>query len=558
MEENKNLNPENNEEILEATEEVKQTAAEPKNKKKFKLKLPKSKKQKLIKNQALFKRGGYSLVITAAVLAGIVVLNVLLSVLADRFVLEFDMSSEKTNSISEENAEYIKNLDTEVNVTVCALANDYVGDYMTYYAQQYGVSENYTDYYKQTISLIDKYDNYNDKINIRYIDTQDTEFTEISTKYSNEKINYGDIIVTATVNGNERYKIVGYEDIYNLTEDETYAAYGYSMSTVSGNNIETALTSAIAYVTSTETKKVAFLTGHSKTDYTEDYRSLLKTNNYEVDVISDIMVNEISNEYDAVFIVAPTTDFKESELDAIAKFLDNDDKYEKGLVFFADPTAPYLTNLYSFLEQWGISVGEGILFETDSNYHGVDEPTLMISVATGEDDVTGSMQYAITGYNAPLSAAFETEGSVTVKKLFATSESVVNAPVGTSNDWKGADDYTKASFPTVLKATRSTYDDDNNLIENNVYAFASFEFIYSAYNEYSDVANKNMSFAAAESAVNAEDTGIDFIAKTITNESFSDSVTEDVSNTINVIFMFILPIACIVAGIYVYIRRKNS
>ncbi len=538
MEENKNLN-----------NEIEAPVKEKKIKKK---KAPK--KPKLIKNQALLKRGGYAIAITAAVLAGILVLNILVGVLAQRVNLEFDMSLTQKNSMSEENIEFVKELDSEVTVTVCAKADDYAGSYMSYYSQQYGVTEDYTEYYKQTINLIEKYNNYNKKIKIDYIDTQSTEFTQITSKYSNETINYGDIIVTC----DQRYKIIGYEDIYVLTQDDTYASYGYTTNTVSGNNIETALTSAIAYVTSAETKKAAFITGHSKNDYTESYRKLLQTNNYEVEILSDAIVTEISDEFDALFIVAPTIDFIDSELDAIAKFLDNGDKYEKGLVFFADATAPYLPNLYEYLEQWGIGVGEGILFETNKNNFMPDEPTTLGSYPASEDKINNGVSTCITGYNVPIKAAFESEGLFTVTSLVATPQTVVNAPVGTANDWTGADGYQKSSYSTVIQSERKTYDGDNNEINNYVLALSSVGFIYSDYAEMAQISNKNVALAVAERAVGAEDTGIQFVSKTIENESLADSVTQSSANIINIIFMIILPISLLAVSIYVYIRRKNS
>ena len=48
---------------------------------------------KKIINAALFKRGGYSVAVTAAVLAAIILLNVLVGALADRMNLEYDISS---------------------------------------------------------------------------------------------------------------------------------------------------------------------------------------------------------------------------------------------------------------------------------------------------------------------------------------------------------------------------------------------------------------------------------------------------------------------------------
>ncbi len=517
-----------------------------------------TKKSLKLKNQALLKRGGYAMAITAAVLAVIVVLNVLLTVLAERLPLEFDMTSDKKNSISAENIEYIKGVDKEVVISVCAKEDEYL-TYMSSYAPDiYGVDGTYDPYYTQTLSLINKYDNYNQKIKVKFLNTQDASFSEITAKYSKEKLNFGDIIVSCGEGKDERYKIVNFQDIYELQADETYAAYGMTYYSITGNNVETALTSAIAYVTSTKDIKVAFLNGHSKQNYTDSYINLLETNNYQVDVISDSIINSLSDEYDAVFIVAPTSDFIASELEVLSKFLDNDGKYNKGLVFFADAAAPYLKNLYSFLAQWGIEVGEGIVFETNSQNHIPDEPTVLGSYPMVEDEILNNISMCITGYNVPLKAAFDQKGKITTTKLISTFDSVVAAPVGTSNNWTGADKYTKQTLATVMQAKRYDYDDDNNLIENYVFAFSSTEFIHGTYSEYNDISNKDIAFQVAERAVGAEKTGISFISKTIENQSFAASVTESSRNVMSIIFVGIIPIMVVAAGVYVYIRRKNS
>ena len=178
--------------------------------------------------------------------------------------------------------------------------------------------------------------------------------------------------------------------------------------------------------------------------------------------------------------------------------------------------------------------------------------------ASSDNDITSGMNLCITGYNVPLTAAFETEGNITVTSLMSTPESVVAAPVGTDAGWTGADNYTKQSYSTVIEAQMSDYDDDNNKITSYVMAFGSVEFIKSEYNEQSSVANKNITLAAAERAVGAEDTGISFVSKTITDASFSDSVTESSAQIIRILFMFVLPIVCIALGIYIFIRRKNA
>lgn len=561
MEENKNLNPELEAETAEAedfdiAEAVK---GEKKSKKAKKDKKPKKEKAKKIKNQALLKRGSYSLAITAAVVAGAIILNILVGALTDRFVLEFDMSLNKDNSISEENIEYIKGIEDKVTVTVCADEETY-SSYMGYYAQQYySVSDDAaTSYYDQTVTLVNKYADYNKNITVNFIDTQSTKFTEISSKYSSEKLMYGDIIISTEKDGAEKHKIISYDDIYYLDEDTTYASYGMSFYTVSGNNIETALTSAISYVTSDKIKRAAIITGHSATDYTATYQTLLKDNNYETEIISDSLVTEISSEYDLVVIPCPSTDFIGTELDAVSEFLDNDGKLGKGLIFVADVTAPYLTNLYDFLEQWGIVVEDGILFETNSSNHMADDPTTLGSYTTEADDILSGMSVCITGYNAPMYAGFESEGGITVTSFMETPDSVVAAPKGVDASWTEADNYETDTYSTVIQAAKSDYDEDNNPITSYVTAFSSTHFLESEYSEYSSVSNKDVLFAVSERGAGADKTDISFVSKYIDEESFADQVTEASSNTMRIIFMIILPIICIAAGIYIYIKRRNA
>ena len=67
-------------------------------------------------------------------------------------------------------------------------------------------------------------------------------------------------------------------------------------------------------------------------------------------------------------------------------------------------------------------------------------------VSDSDDDILSGMNLCITGYNVPLTAAFESQDSITVTSLMVTPESVVAAPAGTAANWTGADEYTKQSY----------------------------------------------------------------------------------------------------------------
>ncbi len=520
-------------------------------------------KGKNLKNEALFKRGGYSLAITAVVLAGLIVFNWLVGVLGDRFHLEFDMTANKKNSISAENIEYIKSIDNDIKITIIGSEENY-SNYVSYYAQNlYGVtisSNSELEYFEQTKTLISKYKEYNDKISIEYIDPQSTQYTAITTAYPSYEFVYGDMIVECSFDGNERTKILTFYDLYALSEDSSSSYYGYSSYTLASNKTEQALTGAIAYVTSTDTKKVAVISGHSSSAYIEAYKSILTANNYDITEISDNIVSEISSDYDAIIISAPNIDFLGSELDVISEFLDNDGKLGKGLVFFADATSPYLTNLYGFLEEWGISVGEGIVYETYSGNHIPDTPTAMGIYLTEleNDDITTNMSYAIADYNVPMNICETATTTRTATALMQTPETTVVAPIGFASDWADYTEDDMKAFDCVIQSVETGRDSENNQITSYVMAFSGLDFIQSTYASDSNLCNQDIVMAVSDRATHVGDTPITFTSKVIENENFTADVTDSGCKIVSTVFMFIIPVLVAVIGIVIFVRRRNA
>lgn len=514
-----------------------------------------------IKNEALLRRGGYSVIITALVLAGLIIVNVLTASLADRFNLTLDMTSDKKNSISEENIEYIKNLDADVSVTVVGSEEDY-SSYMAYYAQNlYGVtisSQSEVEYFDQTVTLAAKYHDYNDRITIKYIDPQSTEFTAISTTYASYSLGYGDMIVTSSAGGKERIKVLRFDDIY-VTSSSGSNSY-YQTTTLAANKLETALTSAIAYVTSADSKKVAVLSGHSQNNYTDAYKELLTTNNYDITDISDKLITSISSEYDAIIISAPSIDFIGSELDVIGNFLENGGKKGKGLIFFADATCPALPNFYSFLKQWGIEVSEGMLFETDANNHMQGEPTTMglYPVAVEGDDITEKLNIAIANYLVPMKVCEDSSLQITATAFMQTTSSVVVAPIGSANTWADYTDSDKQQFDCVIQSVNSDFDSENNKITSYIMAFSSVEFVQSTWASYANLSNQDIVMACTDRAAHVGDTSMTFTSKVITNESFASEVNANNTRLVLIIFVFVIPIIVIAVGIVVFVRRRNA
>ena len=122
-----------------------------------------------MKNTVALKRGVYAIILSVIFIVGVVLLTVLATALAQNFPLELDLTTGKSHSISGTNVEYIKGLDKEVNIYVLLTEDEYLCETdssynMCYYgATMYFVEYNMdsSNYYKQTVELLKKYDAYN-------------------------------------------------------------------------------------------------------------------------------------------------------------------------------------------------------------------------------------------------------------------------------------------------------------------------------------------------------------------------------------------------------------
>ena len=119
----------------------------------------KNAKGKKLKNKSALKHGSYAIVITAIVIAVAVAVNVLLAIVSKRVNLEIDLSTSKDSTLSQENIEFLKGIDKDIKITVCADKDDYVNGYLDYYVAQseFGASDSSGVYYSQTIKLLEKY-----------------------------------------------------------------------------------------------------------------------------------------------------------------------------------------------------------------------------------------------------------------------------------------------------------------------------------------------------------------------------------------------------------------
>ena len=520
----------------------------------------KAPKKKKIRNKALFKRGGYAIALIAVAIAATILINVLMGALSKRFNLSVDISFDNDNSISQENIDYIKSVNKPIEVTLLATKDGYSTYMNNYAASLYSAMDEKGEYYEQTLRLIEQYAAFNKNIKISYVDIQSPEGSSLKSKYPSNTFAYGDILVESTFTaaaGNKisRHKVITFSDIYHLTDTSGMAAYGMGYYYVDGSNLETQLTSAIASVTAEEIKKIAFLREHSDKQAAAYFIESLELNNYEV-VNVDGIISDLPKDIDGVLIFAPKSDFSGSELDVISAYLNNSGKLGGALMYVASTDSPELTNLNEFLQEWGIKQGTGILFETSPSFMLSSTQPTVIGMLSTENDVFSVNNFIVNDKNVPFTKVDTISKLRTVTVLAESSPYSVVAPLEAPNDWSGAADAEKKSYPVILMCDHTDYVDN---VEKSSYvvAFASADML-SEERTTAGFANLTAAIETVNKATSMTDNTITFTQKTISEGNYSNQVTQAGTNAINAIFMITLPVLCLAMGIVVFVRRKNK
>ena len=481
-------------------------------------------------NARRLKHGTMATVMTVLVVAVAVLVNIIASLVQDRLPT-VDLTDDNIYQLTQDSIDYAKELDQEVNIIVCA------------------PEENLTSstYGKQIVEIIRDYTKYNSKISVQFVDL--LENPEISTKYSD----YGVTTYSIVVESDKRIKVASVNDcIESQTNQSTNQTIYQSVA-------EQVMTSAIMCVTEDSVMKVAVLTGHTE-DGCAGMTEILQSNNYEVTELN-ITTEELSSDYDIACVYAPTTDYSAAELAKLDTFLDNNGEFNKSLIYIAAYDQPQLPQLNSFLQEWGLSVDDGLLVETNTaniydnqgflfkaNYNEDSEDMAVFT----ENLRNASLPY-LTYYCRPISLAFEEAGNRKAEFLMQSPSTTVVYPTENNEDF----DFNTAeqgSHGVVALGYRVKYDGTIKH-QSNVLVFGSIGDFASNIADNSNYTNSELTISIINTLSGKEESvsivGVSFDAEALT-------VTAQSYYAVFIIFAILVPILTLVIGIVVWVRRRNK
>lgn len=490
-------------------------------------KTKKAKKPSKLKSRKI-RHGAVAAAITAVVIALVIVLNIVVGLLVDRFPnLKADFTANQAYAVQDDTKEYLKNLKKDVTL------------YILFTKQSF---ESNGEYFVQAENLLEKMEKESDgKLKVVYKDTStDPNFTK---KYSNvdwtSKMNVG------IIECGKQYKALSLDDCF--TYDEEYAAQG--MYKYTSTTIEQAVVKGALYVTTEDKVIVDVITDCQPGEY-KGVTTLLNDNAYQVNEIS-LISKDPEKDADFVLLFAPSVDLDENQVDKLSKWLKNDGKYGKNLIYVANSQTVKTPNLDVLLKDYGMAVNSGFLFETDPNHlqTGANNYTF---IADYTDKYVENLKNPSIPVVVNFAHSIDIKDSSVASAVLNTSDRAGIEPIDHDDNW----DYNEAvkgeAIPIVAEGVQASGDNTSRVI-----AFGSDRMLLQEFMQYNSFNNAAFIMNIFNTISEKEDDSVVIEGKSM--EATELGIT-DVSSTaaVFVIFVIVIPIGVLVLGIVLWLLRRNK
>lgn len=302
--------------------------------------------------------------LTVIVIVGIILLNVIVGILADQFPITIDMSSDKVFTLSDESKAIAEGMTKDVEVIIFADIETYfiniASDLYTYYYTSYGVEVNLSNELervgREIETVLDQLHTASDGKLTYSVIIPDQE-PEKYSQYSQYDMGDNNVLF---ISGERHRKI----------ELSTMCDYISSTTSVT-SNVEQMLVSNIFTLQGENDRIVQVLTGHEENSSTlYGLKKLYELNGYQFEELLITGSAEFNDKAEILLIAAPSVDYTAEEVQRISTWLRNDNKRNRHLIVFIEPTAN-CPNLYELLKtEYHIEVTDQLIYETDANrYH---------------------------------------------------------------------------------------------------------------------------------------------------------------------------------------------
>ncbi len=485
------------------------------------------------KNKKL-KYGGLSVLFTVIFIVFVVLLNVIITLIGERFSVQADLTDTGLYSIEDTTADYLSKLTDEVTITVTNTEDAFTG---------------LGSYFYQTNEILKRIENCNSNIKLNYIDVIANPGFQANYK---ETISSNQIVVESK--NTKRVKVLTQEDYLSISYDENYLQYGYYQITSVDANCEQATVSAIMNVTDTDPVMVAVLTGYGEIE-NQYLQEILETNSYIVESVDITLTDKISKDFDFVLSFGPTKDYSVADINKIDSWLDNDGAFGKNFLYVSNPKLGTSPNIDGLLEDWGMKVEKGLLYQTDANYAYETQRTYqMLYVPDTDFDEFPSEAPVYTDNMSPVTSLWESYGNMQTQTLLCTYNGAVVKPQDAGDNWEPAADDKKMDYNAVVQSVKTRFE-GTEAISSRIVVFGGTDFLNGVFLTAPQANNAQFVLNVFNVSCDKE-VGITLTPKSYASTTYE--ITEAQKSTLATVFIGILPISLLVVGIIVWLRRIHK
>lgn len=279
------------------------------------------------------RNGSYSVGITALVIVIIVIVNLIVGQIPEKY-RNLDVSSTKIYDISKTSKKLLQNV--KDNVTFTVLANKEETD-------------------ERIVTFLSKYAALSSKISVEWIDPvlHPSALTEYDAAENS-------IVVSCEDTG--KTKVVSFSDIIVADMSSYYYTGTISEAQFDG---EGQLSSAVNYVTSDVERKIYQTSGHGEQTLSSTIQDLMEKNNYTLEGVNTVMNPTIPEDCELLLMYAPSSDLTEDEKKSVETYLKEGGKL---MLLLGDTNSTELPNLASVMKTYGMESVDGYIADTQRSY----------------------------------------------------------------------------------------------------------------------------------------------------------------------------------------------
>ena len=319
----------------------------------------------------------------------------------------------------------------------------------------------------------------------------------------------------------------------------------------------TGKSTTINYVTSEETSKIYRTSGHGEATFSSSVSDLLTKNNLETEEINLSMSPEIPDDCDLLFLYAPTSDITDDEKTIIEKYLSGGGKV---YLILGDTTSD-TPNLDGIMSDYGLKKVSGYIADTQRCYQG-NYYAIFPQLSLSGDLGSGISNQMVLLLNSPGMEKTDTDNdNLTVTPFMQTSDSGYAV---TENDQTQGQYILGAVSTNAISADSSDSDsedeDDESDATDTDTKTARLTVLASASMISSDITDQLTTLDNLTLFVNSVTENFDNVNNVaIEAKSLSTETNTPMhAGAFSILVIFIIPLAILILGFVIWMRRRKA